>query len=72
MFSLSIELGNEGMNCAKDVAQALREIAKRLERNDPEETGDCAKVYDINGNAVGSWDYDHQPEEDDDPSDSEP
>ena len=53
-IKLEIELGNDAMLTGRDVARALRELAKRLADSDlEEETGGCIK--DLNGNTVGKW-----------------
>jgi hypothetical protein len=53
MFQLQIKLGNEAMQTASDVADALRRVAERLdERGFDAPTG---IVRDINGNLVGAW-----------------
>lgn len=51
MFKLMIELGNDGMQSGPDVAQALRDIADRIE-NGLEARG---AIIDANGNTVGQW-----------------
>lgn len=66
-FKLSIDLGNDGMRTQHDVAEALIGIAKRMRRSEADEPHDAGRVYDINGNSVGSWQYDHEP--DDEPED---
>jgi sulfur carrier protein ThiS len=52
MFQLQIKLGNEAMQTASDVADALRRVAERLD-----ERGFDAPsiVRDANGNLVGAW-----------------
>ena len=62
-FKLTIDLGNDAMQDAIDVASALSALAKRL-RNDgiggrtnyPPSTPDGGKIMDTNGNSVGTWD----------------
>jgi hypothetical protein len=49
-FELEIELGNESMQTAEDVALALRNVAYGLEAGKTE-----GRVTDINGNTVGAW-----------------
>ena len=49
-FTLHIELGNDAMQTATDVAGALRIVETQL----------CAgkefgKILDVNGNSVGRW-----------------
>lgn len=50
-FKLTIRLGNDAMQAGPDVAQALREVADRIE-NDLEARGN---IRDLNGNTVGSF-----------------
>lgn len=51
-FSLEIEMGNDAMMRASDVAKALREVATTLEN---ERTRKEGRIRDANGNTVGSW-----------------
>jgi hypothetical protein len=61
-FVLAIELGNDAMVSARDVAYALARVARILETDG---TGygpgaeltddDSGQVRDVNGNSVGSW-----------------
>jgi hypothetical protein len=50
-FTLEIELGNEAMRYALDVARALQEIAKRIEDGASLD----GKIHDENGNTVGAY-----------------
>jgi sulfur carrier protein ThiS len=52
MFQLQIKIGNEAMQTASDVADALRMVAERLDERGFDEPG---IVRDINGNLVGAW-----------------
>lgn len=55
-FTLEISLGNDGMTRGTHVAQALHELAKRL--NEVEKPRpDAARIRDVNGNTVGEWEY---------------
>jgi hypothetical protein len=59
-FTLTIELGNEAMQTALDVAEALRGTADRLfmyRQGLPDKFGANEKghIKDENGNWVGSW-----------------
>ena len=56
VFNLSIELGNEAMDCAEDVADALRRCALRLTERDMEDK-DVRPIKDLNGNIVGSYGF---------------
>lgn len=47
-FTLKIELGNEAMSNAADVARALRRVAGRMD-----EGASDGRIMDPNGNAVG-------------------
>ena len=57
-FQLSIEIGNDNMSDARDVAWALRQVADRLERS--EWAPYDRPIYDINGNQVGTYKYENQ------------
>ena len=49
-FELSIEMGNDAMQDAEDVASALERVVARLRAGSVQGT-----VVDDNGNRVGSW-----------------
>ena len=51
-FTLDIDLGNDAMQTADDVAEALRRVAKRLEADRDLSSG---LIRDLNGNTVGVW-----------------
>ena len=53
-FRLTIELGNDAMRTRRDVASTLEDLA-RVIREERERDG--AKILDVNGNAVGSWEF---------------
>jgi hypothetical protein len=50
-FHVSVNLGNDAMVNAYDLATALRKVAEQVENGD---IGD--DVRDFNGNTVGRWD----------------
>lgn len=56
-FTLTIELGNDAMQDYGDLALAVQKLARKL--NDMAEgaiqAGDDGKVFDLNGNNVGTW-----------------
>ncbi len=55
-FTLTIDLGNEEMQTPMNVAEALRKLATKLERD--YNALDCdlgGKIMDLNGNSVGKW-----------------
>lgn len=61
-FTLKIELENDAMQTAEDVARALRDLAVRLKTSGfsgkvryPPTVIDGAKIMDENGNSVGEW-----------------
>lgn len=61
-FKLEIELENDAMQDAYDVAEALRNLATYLRINGlggrinrPPSALDGAKILDANGNTVGKW-----------------
>lgn len=64
-FRLKIEMGNDTMQTPSDLAQALREMAAKVESEDITESRE-GKVLDDNGLAVGSWKYHDEDVEDDD------
>jgi Flp pilus assembly protein TadG len=49
-FKLSIELGNDAMQTAEDVANALQDIADELASGASD-----GHIRDDNGNTVGTW-----------------
>lgn len=55
-FILEIELENDAMQTPRDVAQVLRRIARRLDRDMQRWfVDDACSIRDENGNAVGKW-----------------
>ncbi len=55
-FTLTITLGNSEMETPMHVAKALREVAKKLERDyNALSCANDGKIMDVNGNSVGSW-----------------
>lgn len=57
-FLLEIELGNEAMNTPFDVQHALVAVANKvraLSGSDWQE--ESGKIFDLNGNCVGSWKF---------------
>lgn len=59
-FEMNLDLGNVAMATGADVAEALRNVAQRIERG---EVGSA--VLDANGNTVGYWSLDEDDYEDD-------
>jgi len=53
-FTLTITLGNDGMQVGYDIAKALRIAAEELDFYG-EHFGSPASIHDRNGNTVGSW-----------------
>jgi len=49
-FKVKIDLGNDAMQTAEDVALALRDVVANLENGRTE-----GKIFDANGNKVGSF-----------------
>lgn len=49
-FTLQIELGNSEMNTGAHIAQALREVAEKIETMHLD-----GPIHDVNGNHVGSF-----------------
>jgi hypothetical protein len=57
-FHMFIELGNAAMSSNEDIADALREVADRVESSGdsaPPRVG--ASIRDDNGNTVGQWTF---------------
>jgi hypothetical protein len=56
-FLLEIQLGNDATQTGSDVAEALRRIAIQIDADFAgwDLDADQGKVYDINGNSVGTW-----------------
>lgn len=65
-FNCNIELGNDAMQNPQELAEALRELANRIENIDETTILDGAKILDDNGNEVGSWEYEVELDEDED------
>ena len=55
-FELEIELGNEAMLNAEDVAATLAQVAHELKFSRVS-SGINGNIRDINGNTVGSWEF---------------
>lgn len=53
-FQLEIELGNDEMTSAVNVANALRCVALQLEDR-PTPLDGKRPIFDLNGNRVGHW-----------------
>lgn len=49
-FTLTIKLGNDAMQTRRDIADALRAVVDKLESGALD-----GKIFDTNGNKVGSW-----------------
>lgn len=49
-FRLEIQLGNDAMQDAQDVARALEATARRMRQGD-----ESGKIMDANGNSVGRF-----------------
>lgn len=55
-FVVKIDIGNDSMNSAQDIARALREVAHRLSENDyPVDHEIDRGIRDACGNTTGSW-----------------
>ena len=58
-FSLTISIGNDAMQTKSHIADALRDVVRKLEEGhsvygEPA-TEDKGPIYDANGNRVGNW-----------------
>lgn len=65
-FKLSITLGDDAMQEPAHVAEALRELATKIDALGVRETEARGGLLDDNGNRVGEWTYENEPEEEDD------
>ena len=56
-FKLEIVLGNDAMQTAEDVADALRHTSNRIIQHGTREMkkAGAVKIWDRNGNSVGQW-----------------
>jgi hypothetical protein len=54
-FILELTLGNDAMRTNHHVAQALAEVAARIKNKAGIPRELQAKIFDQNGNSVGSW-----------------
>jgi hypothetical protein len=54
-FTLTINLGNEAIRTAEEVAERLRDIARRVDSCTFDVPEGPYHIRDINGNRVGSW-----------------
>jgi hypothetical protein len=54
-FTLTITLGNDAMQTGGDVAEALREVAGRIDDRRGGLFEDSGRIRDANGNTVGEW-----------------
>jgi hypothetical protein len=72
-FTLTIEMGNAAMRSYADIAQATRRIfADFASRGEELLQDDAGRIYDANGNKVGTWSSDEvEPEEGEDAEDEE-
>ena len=57
-FTMKIEFGNEAMQSLADVAQATSRIFADFANRTEEATDDAGRIYDYNGNKVGTWSVD--------------
>lgn len=51
-FTLNIDLGNDAMQTAEDIDEALRSIAAKVLRGKL-----SGSIVDANGNTVGRWEF---------------
>lgn len=54
-FTLTIEMGNDAMQTYADIAQATRRIFSDFANRHDEVEDDAGRIYDANGNKVGTW-----------------
>lgn len=53
-FTLEIELGNDAMQDAWDICEAMRNLPIKSSSIQKRDSG---KVFDRNGNSVGKWEF---------------
>jgi hypothetical protein len=54
-FLLEIELENEAMLTYADISSAVRRIFADFANRPEDAVDDAGRIYDANGNRVGSW-----------------
>lgn len=61
-FKLEIELGNEAMLTSHDIAEALRDVMRKLRKDSEDSLEEAFKgrIKDLNGNTVGGWQIEGQ------------
>ena len=71
-FTLTIEMGNAAMLTYADIAQATRRIFADFANRPDLLQDDAGRIYDANGNKVGTWSSDEvEPEEEETDDDAE-
>ena len=66
-FTLTIEMGNEAMRTYADIAGATRRIFADFANRPELLQDDAGRIYDANGNKVGTWSADEvEPEDEED------
>jgi hypothetical protein len=71
-FTLTIELGNEAMRTYADIAGSVKRIFEDFARRDELAQDDAGRIYDVNGNKVGSWSLDEVEPEEEEEEEEEP
>lgn len=54
-FTLTIELGNDAMQTYADIARSVQLIFSDMSRRHAVAKDDAGRIYDGNGNKVGTW-----------------
>lgn len=62
-FMLTITMGNDAMQTRHDIADALANVAQRM-RDHQYDAGTRGHVRDVNGNSVGTFEFNHELRED--------
>ena len=57
-FTLEIEMGNDAMQSYADIAVAVNRIFTDFRRRTEDVEDDAGRIYDYNGNKVGTWSID--------------
>ena len=57
-FTLTIEMGNDAMQTYADIAHATQRVFADFSRNHEAVEDNAGRIYDANGNKVGTWSID--------------
>ena len=57
-FTLDIQMGNDAMQTYADIAAAVQRIFSDFARQHKNVEDNAGRIYDANGNKVGTWSID--------------